>query len=106
MMSYHIALGFCASGTLSGPDHDQNLVPVPPKKNLELDKDGLQQHPGVRMTPAKLQRTTEGSTHARRLQPVIDRENGVCVMKCRSCNRRLSAYVKANMATRSGNVNS
>ena len=94
---------FCV-GMLSAPDHGQNLVPMPPKKELKLDKDGLQQHLGVRMTPAQLQRTIEGSTHAPRFQPVIDGESGICVMKCHSCNRRLSAYVKAKKAARSDNV--
>ena len=42
-------------GALSGPERGQNLMPVPLKKKLELEKDGLQQHLGPRVMPAQLQ---------------------------------------------------
>ena len=56
-MSYYV-ISYCFRvlhvGPLSGPNRGQNLVSLPTTKELMLDKDGLQQHLGDRMSPAKL----------------------------------------------------
>ena len=79
-------------GTLSGPDHSQNLVPMPPKKELKLDK--LQQHLGDRVTPAQLllkELECWGRNYTS-LRNNISKERAEKLV-----------YVKTNMATRSNN---
>ena len=39
---------------------------MPPKKELKLDQDGLQQHLGAKVTPTSLKQHIEASVHAQR----------------------------------------
>ena len=64
---------------------------MPPKKELKLDQDRLQLHLGAKVTPTSLKQHIEASVHAQRFQAVVDKESGVCFMRCRNSNKHFSA---------------